>query len=431
MKRKCRIQTPLGEMDALVECDALSGLWFVGQKYAPKDLGGWMEDSDHPVFVALRSQLASYFDGELRSFDLPLSPKGTPFQMALWALLRTIPSGETTTYGALARQLGAERESPTPSAQAVGGAVGRNPLSIIIPCHRVVGTNGSLTGYAGGLDRKAALLALEKGEDPTFRNWGVRAELVSARQKAAGCLVQPFEGGERGMLNKIQGQLVTLSNPEDALFLQRYFKTGPGEYGEGDIFRGIRVPVLRRLSKENQDIPLELVERLLRSDYHEERFLALLILVHRYARGDKAVRTDIYDSYLGHTRFINSWDLVDLSSEQIVGAYLAEKSKAPLYQLARSSSLWERRIAILATFHYIKRGIFDETLAIAGMLLSDSEDLIHKAVGWMLREVGKRDLQREELFLAIHYNQMPRTMLRYAIEKFPLDKRLGYLKGTV
>lgn len=161
MKEKCSIQTPLGEMIAMVEQDALCGLWFVGQKYAPEDAPEWKDNSDHPVFEALRCQLASYFKRQLSVFDLPLAPKGTPFQMAIWTLLRTIPAGEQTTYGALARQVAKQRDGVIPSAQAVGGAEGHNPISIIIPCHRVVGADGSLTGYAGGLDRKAALLTLE------------------------------------------------------------------------------------------------------------------------------------------------------------------------------------------------------------------------------------------------------------------------------
>lgn len=162
MKRKFSIRTPLGEMIAMAEQDFLCGLWFVGQKYAPEDGRDWIQDEDHPVFVTLRSQLASYFAGQLRAFDVPLAPEGTPFQMAVWALLRTIPSGESTTYGALARHVAPQRDGRIPLARAVGGAVGRNPIAIILPCHRVVGADGSLTGYAGGLDRKAALLALEK-----------------------------------------------------------------------------------------------------------------------------------------------------------------------------------------------------------------------------------------------------------------------------
>lgn len=165
MKWECSIRTPLGEMIARLEQDELCGLWFVGQKYAPADAEDRKQDPDHPVFMKLRSQLTAYFAGQLRAFDMPLAPTGTPFQMAVWALLRTIPSGETTTYGALARRLAEQREGRIPSAQAVGGAVGRNPIAIIIPCHRVVGANGSLTGYAGGLDRKAALLSLEHSEN--------------------------------------------------------------------------------------------------------------------------------------------------------------------------------------------------------------------------------------------------------------------------
>ena len=233
------------------------------------------------------------------------------------------------------------------------------------------------------------------------------------------------------MINEIQNQLATISNPEDALFLQRYFKTGPGQYGEGDLFRGIRVPHLRKLCVANKTLPVEQVERLLHSAYHEDRVLALLILVHKYAKADEAGRAAIYELYLRSTSFINNWDLVDLSAEHIVGAYLLDRSQEPLDRLALSCSLWERRIAILATFHFIRRGRFDATLRIAETLLSDREDLILKGVGWMLREVGKRDMQKEESFLLVHYRRMPRTMLRYAIEKFPEDKRLGYLKGAV
>jgi methylated-DNA-[protein]-cysteine S-methyltransferase len=161
MKRKCTIQTPLGEMIAMLEQNDLCRLSFAGQKYAPEDVAQWREEPDHPVFSALRGQLDAYFAGQLRAFDLPLAPRGTAFQMAVWELLRSIPAGTTTTYGALARQLAVQREGRLPSAQAVGGAVGHNPIAIIIPCHRVIGADGTLTGYAGGLDRKAALLALE------------------------------------------------------------------------------------------------------------------------------------------------------------------------------------------------------------------------------------------------------------------------------
>lgn len=162
MKRKCGIPTPLGEMIALAEQGALTELRFVGQKYAPENTGEWQNDPDHPLFTALRGQLEAYFTGQLQTFDLPLAPRGTPFQMAVWELLRGIPSGTTVTYGALAGRLAGQRQGRVPAAQAVGGAVGRNPIAIIIPCHRVLGADGSLTGYAGGVERKAALLELEK-----------------------------------------------------------------------------------------------------------------------------------------------------------------------------------------------------------------------------------------------------------------------------
>lgn len=230
---------------------------------------------------------------------------------------------------------------------------------------------------------------------------------------------------------KIQTELAELADPQTALISQRFFKTGPGEYGAGDLFRGIRVPVLRSLAKKYQLIPLPEAESLLRSAYHEDRLLALLLLVRLYAGGNEGTKAEIYRMYLDNTRFINNWDLVDSSAEHIVGAFLGDKNRTPLYHLAQSSSLWERRIAMMATFHFIKRGEFGETLKLAEMLLVDREDLIHKAVGWMLREIGNRDLGVEEGFLQTHYRQMPQVMLRYAIEKFPAEKRAQYLKGEI
>jgi 3-methyladenine DNA glycosylase AlkD len=193
----------------------------------------------------------------------------------------------------------------------------------------------------------------------------------------------------------------------------------------------VTVPELRQLAAHYQAITLGEVTQLLRSAIHEERMLALFILVGAYARGDKDTKEKIYQLYLKNTRYVNNWDLVDESAEHIVGAFLKNKSKRPLYLLARSKDLWERRIAIMATFHFIKQGEFAETLKIARQLLADKEDLIHKAAGWMLREVGKRSLQSEEQFLKEHYKEMPRTMLRYAIERFPEAKRQRYLKGTI
>ena len=229
----------------------------------------------------------------------------------------------------------------------------------------------------------------------------------------------------------VQRRLKKLGNPEHAAISQRFFKTGPGEYGEGDIFIGIRVPVLRKLVKEFKDLPTREAEILLRSPIHEERLLAILLFVHIFNNGDDDLKKNIYGLYLKSTEFINNWDLVDVSAEHVVGAYLMDKNKRPLYRLAKSRNLWERRIAIMATFHFVKRHEFSETLEICNMLIADRHDLIHKACGWMLREIGKRDLKTEETFLKEHYKKMPRTMLRYAIEKFPENKRQRYLKGSI
>lgn len=232
-------------------------------------------------------------------------------------------------------------------------------------------------------------------------------------------------------VHEIRTKLRKLGNKQRARVSQGFFKTGPGEYGEGDVFLGIKVPELRKLAKEYQDIATKEIKQLLKSSIHEERLLALLILVLTYSKGDETAKKRIYELYLKNTKFINNWDLVDGSAEYIVGDFLMDKSKKLLYNLAKSSELWERRIAIMSTFHFIKRNEFSETLKISKMLLSDEEDLIHKAVGWMLREVGKRDLQTEEKFLREHYKKMPRTMLRYAIERFPESKRRRYLKGNI
>jgi len=229
----------------------------------------------------------------------------------------------------------------------------------------------------------------------------------------------------------VQRRLKKRANREHAAISQRFFKTGPGEYGEGDIFIGIRVPVLRKLVKEFKDLPAREVEILLRSPIHEERLLAILLFVHIFSKGDETTKKGIYNLYLKSTEFINNWDLVDVSAEHIVGAYLMDKNKRPLYRLAKSKNLWERRIAIIATFYFVRRHEFSETLKISNMLLADRHDLIHKATGWMLREIGKRDLKTEETFLKAHYKKMPRTMLRYAIEKFPENKRQHYLKGSI
>jgi 3-methyladenine DNA glycosylase AlkD len=231
--------------------------------------------------------------------------------------------------------------------------------------------------------------------------------------------------------SQIMNKLRELSDSDIAAHSQRFFKTGKGEYGEGDRFLGIRVPTIRKCVREYRSIALEDTLNLLKSSFHEARLLALLILVAKYSSANMSSEKEaVYRSYLGHTRFINSWDLVDCSAEHIVGAHLFSKDRKPIYRLVRSRSLWERRIGVMSTFHFIKREDFSETLAVAELLLYDKEDLIHKAVGWMLREVGKRNRNVEEGFLAKHYKEMPRTMLRYAIEKLPESERLAYLRGA-
>jgi 3-methyladenine DNA glycosylase AlkD len=233
-------------------------------------------------------------------------------------------------------------------------------------------------------------------------------------------------------VQSIFSTIKALGNPQRAKGLQRFFKTGPGEYGEGDVFVGLRVPEIRKLAKEYRSLPLSTALQLLQSPIHEVRLLALLIMVRSYQEGDIFLKEKIFHTYLKHTRLINNWDLVDLSAEHIVGDYLdIKKGDAPLRVLASSTLIWDRRIAIMDTFHFIKKGRFSTTLSLTQSLLRDQEDLIHKAVGWMLREIGKRDQKTEEAFLNTHYKTMPRTMLRYAIEKFPEDLRQRYLKGKI
>lgn len=229
----------------------------------------------------------------------------------------------------------------------------------------------------------------------------------------------------------IKNEMRKLANKKIAEHSQRFFKTGKGQYGEGDIYLGIRVPVLRKIAKKFRRISLAEVSKLLESKFHEERLLSILMLVNLFKSGDEDDQELIYELYLDKTKFINNWDIVDISAGNIVGAFLFEKDKAPLYRLVFSENLWERRIAIVATFYFIRNDEFDDTLKIAEILFTDKEDLIHKAVGWMLREVGKRVIEIEEEFLEEHYLKMPRTMLRYAIERFPETRRKMYLKGQV
>jgi len=229
--------------------------------------------------------------------------------------------------------------------------------------------------------------------------------------------------------------LTRMGSATAAAFARRFFKTGAGQYGAGDQFLGVKVPVLRVFVRDLKDAGVEVALPLLKSGWHEARAVALMLLVRQFQRGDEQTQKRIYQLYLKSTKFINSWDLVDMSAEHIVGGWLRDKPvlrEKVLTRLAKSKSLWERRIAILATFHYIKKGDIGETLRVAKLLLQDKEDLIQKSVGWMLREVGKRVSERdEEAFLQLHYRDMPRTMLRYAIERFEEPKRKRYLAGLV
>jgi 3-methyladenine DNA glycosylase AlkD len=230
-------------------------------------------------------------------------------------------------------------------------------------------------------------------------------------------------------LNNLRKELEQLADKKQAAILQRFFKTGKGEYGEGDVFLGIKVPVQRSVAKKYRELSLKEVQELLKSKIHEHRLIALLILIQKYERAEEDARKEIFDLYLKNTENINNWDLIDLSAPNIVGNYLLDKDRKILYKLARSSSIWEKRISMLATFEFIGNDESKDTLAIAEILLNDRHDLIQKGVGWMLREVGKRvSREEEEKFLWKHYKQMPRTMLRYAIERFDDKKKKFYMK---
>ena len=228
------------------------------------------------------------------------------------------------------------------------------------------------------------------------------------------------------MLNNLKHELQELKDSKKAEIYARFFKTGKGQYGKGDIFLGITVPNQRKVAKNYQNLPLKDIQVLLLDKIHEYRFTALIILVTKYKKANN--KKEIFDFYIKNTKNINNWDLVDTSAPYILGDYLLDKDRKIIYTFAKSDNLWEKRIAILSTFAFIRNNDFKDTINIAEILLNDKHDLIHKAVGWMLREVGKKDQNLEEEFLKKHYKIMPRTTLRYAIEKFNEDKRQFYLK---
>lgn len=229
------------------------------------------------------------------------------------------------------------------------------------------------------------------------------------------------------MLNNLKQDLQKLANPEKAAFFPRFFKAGKGEYAEGDQFIGVTVPNQRKIAKKYRDLSLSEIKKLLHSKIHEHRLTALFILVAQFQKADESQKEAVYNFYLDNRSQVNNWDLVDSSAHKIVGAYLIDKDRSILQKLAKSKGLWDRRISIISTFAFIARGELEDSLQLAEMLVNDDHDLMHKAVGWVLREVGKKDLAAEEKFLKKHYKTMPRTMLRYAIEKFPDKKRKFYM----
>jgi 3-methyladenine DNA glycosylase AlkD len=232
------------------------------------------------------------------------------------------------------------------------------------------------------------------------------------------------------LLNELRSEIKYKYKTERAEHSKRFFKTGKGEYGEGDVFYGLSVPEIRTLSKKYIDLNLIDLGNLINSKVHEERLCALIILTLRFKK-NLAERQEIFELYVKNYNNINNWDLVDLSAPNIVGNYLIDKDRKILYEFAKSDNLWKKRIAIIATFAFIRNEDFQDTIKISEILLDDKHDLIHKAVGWMLREVGKRNVKILENFLKKYYKTMPRTMLRYSIEKFEEKKRKMYLNGTI
>lgn len=232
-------------------------------------------------------------------------------------------------------------------------------------------------------------------------------------------------------LAELKKKIRLLSDKEIAETSKWFFKTGKGEYGEGDQFIGLKVPTQRKIAREFKDLNSNDLAKLLKSPIHEERLISLFILVDRYHKADEKTKNEIFDFYIKNRKGINNWDLVDLSAPKILGKHLHKKDKAILFKFAVSKNLWERRIAVLSTYEFIKNNNYKTSLRLCKILLNDKHDLIHKAVGWMLREIGKKDLEMEERFLRANYRKMPRTMLRYSIEKFPESKRKKYLKGKI
>ncbi len=235
------------------------------------------------------------------------------------------------------------------------------------------------------------------------------------------------------MLEELKKEIEASGNSEKAKLYQRFFKTGKGEYGEKDVFIGLTMPKQREIAKKYSNLSLPKIQELLKNKIHEHRMIGLIILSNKYKKAKEEEKANIFNFYLKNTKRINNWDLVDLTAPNIAGEFLYfnKKNRKILYELARSENLWEKRIGIISTLYFIKHSDFEDSLAIAEILLNDSHDLIHKAVGWVLREIGKKDEFVLEDFLRMHYHNLPRTTLRYAIEKLNEEKRQKYLKGLI
>ena len=226
----------------------------------------------------------------------------------------------------------------------------------------------------------------------------------------------------------ITSELQALTNAEKREIFPRFFKAGKGEYGEGDRFLGVTVPNIRAIAKLHKDISIEEIRDLIQSEWHEVRLCALIIMVEKSKKKDEALRKELFNLYLSQTERINNWDLVDLSCRFIIGEYLLDKSRDILYQLAQSPLLWDNRIAIVSTYAFIRKGQLEDTYALSDLMMQHPHDLMHKAIGWMLREAGKRDSERLYDYVMSHRADMPRTMLRYAIEKFSPEERSILMK---
>ncbi|MBL6990597.1 MAG: formate dehydrogenase subunit alpha [Bacteriovoracaceae bacterium] len=356
-------------------------------------------DPEYPLTLTTGRLLAQYHTGTMTRKTSGLNELGKPHVMI--SVADAVKLGITNQQIVKVSSKRGEIEIPAFVTKKIQVGV------IYIPFHFVESPANRLTNPA--LDPDAKI--------PEFKVCAAKVELIESVS----------------MLDDVKKELLKSANQKKAQELMRFFKTGPGEYGEGDKFLGIKVPDIRKVARKYKKISIEDATALLRSSFHEERMCALFILINKYQdkKVTKSQQEQIYKIYIKNVKYINNWDLVDVTAHHIVGDYLFKKDKSLLYEFANSDDLWKKRIAILSTFYFIKQLHFDDSLKIAKILLTDDHDLIHKGVGWMLREIGNRHIKTEENFLKKHYKKMPRTMLRYAIEKFPEKKRKEYLLGKI